>query len=202
MFLAAALMISIGLFPAFYLNAMERPVNLFTHDTVFNLNLLQVGAIDSLKLINLLSIGFIIVICAVLLLRKRTNRHREINIHSTWGCGYVAPGRKLQYTAGSFVRSYTKLAKPVLEIEKKDVEIRSVFPGHQQYESETYDKIEKVLIDRPIRFFERFSDTFTFLQNGNLQFYILYGIIFIMGVICLPLIFDRVMTIIHFLNNL
>jgi hypothetical protein len=100
------------------------------------------------------------------------------------------------------VRSFSKLSKPVLDIEKKEVEIVEVFPSEKHYETSSYDRIERIFIDRPIRLLNRFTDLFLFLQNGQLQRYILYGIIFVTAVICLPLIIDKILTILHFLNHL
>jgi formate hydrogenlyase subunit 3/multisubunit Na+/H+ antiporter MnhD subunit len=202
MYFTVALMILIGLFPSFFLNALQRPVNLYTHSIVFNLNLLQVGALDSLKIISWLSVGLIILILSISFLRKRINSKRIIESGPTWGCANATSGSKIQYTASSFVRSFAKLAKPVLDIEKKDDEISEVFPSVQHYETDPYDKIERIFIDKPLKLINKVSDAFLFLQNGHLQRYILYGIIFITGVICLPLIFEKIMTIIHFLNNL
>jgi hypothetical protein len=42
---------------------------------------------------------------------------------------------------------------------------------------------------------------FTFLQNGNLQFYILYGILFIFSVISIPLLYDKIVAFIEFLKQ-
>jgi hypothetical protein len=100
------------------------------------------------------------------------------------------------------VRSYSKLAKPLLDIEKKEVEIAEVFPSGKHFETESYDKIERIFIDKPIRAISKFTDLFLFLQNGQLQRYILYGIIFITAVLGLPMIIDKVLAILHFLNNL
>jgi hydrogenase-4 component B len=202
MYLTVILMITIGLFPAFFLDVLQRPVNLFTHNIIFNLNLLKVGAIDSLKVVNWLFFGFILFILAVLWLRKYINKRRVIESGSTWGCAYGTSNSKLQYTAGSFIRSYSKLAKPLLDIEKKEMNITEVFPSKKQFETDPYDKIERIFIDKPLKLLSRISDIFLFLQNGHLQRYILYGIIFITGVICLPLIIERILTILHFLNNL
>ena len=202
MYLTVSIMITIGLFPSFFLEALQRPVNLFTHHIVFNLNLIKVGAIDSLQVINWLFVVFIIFVLALARLRKYINRKHLIETGPTWGCGYDTADSKLQYTASSFVRSYSKLAKPILYIEKKDVEIAEVFPKEEHYETDPYDRIELTFIDQPLKLITRISDLFLFLQNGHLQRYILYGIIFITGVICLPLIIDKILTIIHFLNNL
>jgi hydrogenase-4 component B len=202
MYLTGIMMITIGLFPMFFIKALERPVNLYTHNIVFNLNLIKVGAIDSLQIINWLFLGFILFVTGVVSLRNLINRKRIIETGPTWGCAYNQAGSKLQYTANSFVRSYSKLAKPLLEIDKKNVENSEVFPSVQHYKTDPYDKIERIFIDKPLKLLSRISDIFLFLQNGHLQRYILYGIIFITGVLCLPLIIDKILTILHFLNNL
>lgn len=202
MYFTVALMMTIGLFPSFFLKALQRPVNLYTHNIVFNLNLIKVGAIDSLQVISWLFFGFIIFIFGMIALRKFISRKKIIEIQPTWGCGYSTSDSKMQYTANSFVRSYSKLAKPLLDIEKKEVEISEVFPAGKHYETDPYDKIERVLIDKPLKLLGKISDMFLFLQNGHLQRYILYGIIFISGIIGIPLIVEKIMTIIHFLKNL
>jgi hypothetical protein len=166
------------------------------------MNLKKVGAIDSLMTINWMFLGFILFILLVLGLRKLLSRQKLIETGPGWGCGYASSDSKLQYTANSFVRSYSKLAKPILDIEKKEVEIAEVFPSEKHYETHSYDRIERIFIDKPIKMLNRFTDLFLFLQNGQLQRYILYGIIFVTAVICLPLIIDKILTILHFLNNL
>jgi hydrogenase-4 component B len=202
MYLTVAFMVFIGLFPSLFINLLQRPVNLFTHDVFFNMNLIKVGAVDSLKIINWLFLVFILFVLLVLGMRKYMSRQKLIDTGPTWGCGYTQPSGKLQYTANSFVRSYSKLAKPILDIEKKEVEIAEVFPAEKHFETDSYDKIERIFIDKPIRFLNKFADLFLFLQNGQLQRYILYGIIFITAVICLPMMYDKILTILHFLNNL
>lgn len=202
MYLALIFMLSIGLFPHFYLDILQRPVNLFTHNTVFNLNLLQVGAIDSLAVINWLFFGLIILVILLLLLRNYFSGKNKVETNTTWGCAYNGPSETFQYTASSFVKSYSRLAKPLLEIEKTETDVSEVFPSVKHYETEHYDKIEKNLIDKPLGFLGRLSGLFLFLQNGHLQRYILYGIIFITGVLGIPLIYEKIMTIIKFLNNL
>jgi hydrogenase-4 component B len=202
MYMSVTFMVIIGLFPSLFISLLQRPVNLFTHHIVFNMNLIKVGAIDSLSTINWLFLIFIIFILAVIQLRKFITRKRIIVKGQTWGCGYSNAGSKLQYTAGSYVRTYVKLAKPLLDIEKKEVEVAEVFPSEKHYESDSYDKIERVLVDKPIKLIHKFTDLFLFLQNGHLQRYIIYGIIFITAVITLPLIIDKVLTLLNFLNNL
>jgi hypothetical protein len=202
MYLTAGFMIVICLCPSFFLQALQRPVNLYTHNIIFNLNLLKVGSIDSLKTINWLFLGFGIFVYGLFRFRNYVNSKTLVETGPTWGCAYKTADSKIQYTASSFVKSYSKLAKPLLDIEKRDMEMSEVFPSGKHFETDSYDKIERVFIDKPFKLINKASDIFLFLQNGHLQRYILYGIIFITGVIGLPLIVDKIMTIIHFLNNL
>jgi hydrogenase-4 component B len=202
MYLTLSLMVAIGLFPSFFINALQQPVRLYTTGIVFNLNLIRIGALDSLQIINWLFIGFIILVMAIAGLRKLINRKRIIEVSSTWGCGYPVTGSRLQYTANSFVRSYAKIAKPALDIEKKEVEIDEVFPAKKHYETDSFDKIEKILIDKPLLMIEKIINKFLFLQNGHLQRYILYGIIFILAAICLPFLFYKFETIFQILKTL
>jgi len=202
MFMTASIMVVIGLFPTLFINALQSPVNLFTHHIVFNLNMIKVGAIDSLRTVNWMFFAFLVLIVLMILLRKYVTRRRVVETGPTWGCAYSSPVSKFQYTASSFVKSYAKLAKPLLDIKKKGVDEMEVFPGEKHYETDSYDKIEHILIDKPLALLNRKTELFLFLQNGNLQMYILYGIIFITAILTLPLIYERVLTLLHFLNNL
>ena len=202
MYMTVSLMILIGFFPAFFINALSAPVYLFTEHIVFDLGLIKVSAIDSLHQINRVFFGFIALVGVILLIRKYLFRKRTIETGPTWGCGYSTSDSKIQYTASSFVRTYSKLAKPVLDISKNEVEISEVFPPEKHYETHIYDRVERIFIDKPLKFMNKILDMFVFLQNGYLQRYILYGIIFITAVISMPLLFAKLKTLVMFLNNL
>jgi hydrogenase-4 component B len=202
LFLTAALMILIGLFPSVFIEAVQRPVTLFTDKIVFDLNIGRGGAIDSLQAINWIFAGFVLIVLLILGIRKYFTLKKKIETGPTWGCGYVNHGPGFQYTAGSFARSYAKLAKPLLEIEKTEEQADEVFPPSKSYKTESYDKVERIIIDNPIRLINKLIDRFSFLQNGQLQSYILYGIIFVAAVISVPVVYRVFVTIFHFLNNI
>jgi len=202
LYLTGALIVGIGLFPALFISMLQQPVHLFTHEGVFNLNLIRVGAIDSLYAINWYSAGFIMLITVVYGLRWFAIRKRSIELQPTWGCAYPTSDPKLQYTANSFIRSYTKLLKPLLEIGKKEIEVTEVFPAKKHYETHPYDKIERIFIDKPLIGLRAIIDRFIFLQNGRLQQYILYGILFIGAVICIPFLIQKITVFLNFLNQI
>ena len=202
MYMIAALMLCIGLFPLVFIRLLQQPVNLFTHLTIFNLNLMRIGAIDSLEVIVWLSAGFIVLILAIAVLRKLINRKKAIETSPTWRCAYKTDSTNLQYTANSYVRTYTKLVKPLLDIEKKEIEITEVFPSGKHYATHPYDKIERIFVDKPLKMIKVITSSFLFLNNGRLQQYILYGIIFIASVLCIPLFIDKILIFLKFLNHL
>lgn len=203
MYMAITLMVIIGLFPSFFIKIIQTPVRLFTDDIVFNLNLIRVGALDSLKTINWLFLVFIVLVVMIAGLKRYASRNKTTEEAPTWGCGYTAADSKIQYTASSYVKSYARLAKPLLDIEKKDVEISGVFPADgKHYKTDSYDKIERLFIDKPLKLINRINEFFLFLQNGHLQRYILYGIIFITAIICLPLLIEKLSMILHLLKTL
>jgi len=138
----------------------------------------------------------------IYLVRRKLTIHKTKEIGATWGCGYVAPAANMQYTASSFIRAYRKLAEPFLSISKKKKEITSVFPESGRHETHPYDKAEKWFIDYPIHLLKTLLNRFTFLQNGNLQFYILYGLVFISLILGIPFIFEYVKSLFRFLNQI
>jgi NADH:ubiquinone oxidoreductase subunit 5 (subunit L)/multisubunit Na+/H+ antiporter MnhA subunit len=202
LYLIAFFIVLIGVFPQFFLNGLSRPVQLLTGTATFSDTLFSGKFVETFQSLTIGLWIFILITLTVFIVRKLFTRKREPAFGQTWGCGYVAPTEKQQYTAGSFVRSYGKLFRPVLLSSKDEKEIQGIFPSGGKYSTQIYDRLEKLLIDNPISAYKKLLGRFLFLQNGKLQFYILYGIIFIATVICLPLIYDQIVSIIDFLKQI
>jgi hydrogenase-4 component B len=202
MYLAVFMILMIGLFPSLFIGILQQPLVLFTGGLKPAAEGVGFDALSSLYKINYLSLGFILVVLFVLLFRKLVTRNSTSGLAPTWGCAYTAASPKMQYTANSFVRSYAKLAKPFLDIGKNEIDITEVFPPKKQYETRPYDIIERYFIDKPVRNLKIITGWFLFLQNGKLQRYILYGIAFILLIICIPFLYDKIVSLIQLLNHL
>lgn len=202
LYFIAFLIVLIGVFPQFLLNALGQPVHLLAGILPVSGLSFQDKIGEILQPVTLGTWMFILLILIVFAFRKFAIRNRKASIETTWGCGYVAPTEKLQYTAGSFVRPYSKLFRPFLLASKNEKEIHGIFPIEGSYESHIYDRIEKYMIDNPIAAYKSFLGRFLFLQNGRLQFYILYGIIFIVLVICIPLFYDQIVLFKDFIKQI
>ena len=201
-YVLAVVIILIGIFPLVFIHLLSQPVSLFTGTSLMTTDPLQSGVFDALQPISWAMWILILLIIIIYCIRKYSLRHRKIKMGPTWGCGYVAPTFKLQYTASSFVRSYSKLFAPVLLVKKEEEQLQGVFPAKVKYHTHAYDKVEKGLIDRILKLNKHFMGRFIFLNNGKLQFYILYGIIFILTVLSIPILYEKIESFIDILKHL
>jgi hydrogenase-4 component B len=202
LYLIAFFIMFIGVFPQLFMNALSQPVNIMTGTPPISEIPFPEKTADLLQPVTWGIWIFILISLAIFGLRKLAMQNRKVAVETTWGCGYVAPTEKLQYTAGSFVRPYSKLFRPFLLSSKTEKEVEGIFPSGGSYETHIYDRIEKYLVDNPIAAYKSLLGRFLFLQNGRLQFYILYGIIFIVSVICIPLFYYHIVLFIDFIKQI
>ena len=151
--LLSLVMLSVGVYPEFYVSQLNGIMPLFGCPTIA----LQ-GTVASIGRVS----AVVIAVTAVLwLLRRLATKGKSIETGPTWGCGYTVASPKLQYTATSFVGTYTKLFGGLLK------------SGFLEKTADAY---------------VRFTHRFAFLENGRLQSYILYGIVFIVTTILITFV--------------
>ena len=202
LYILAGMIIAIGLFPMAFISLLSHPVSLFTGTSGFGLSPAQVTVFKAIQPVSWASWILILLVISIYTIRRFALSQRKITTGTTWGCGYEAGTPKIQYTAGSFVRSYSKLFSPFLQIGKHEDEVKGIFPPPAHYHTHPYDKVERWLIDEPLKHNKSFMGRFVFLHNGKLQFYILYGVIFILAVISIPFIYEKVYSFIELLKQL
>lgn len=199
-YLIALIILLIGIVPQIFLGVIERPVGLFTAE--MGPGFKGTEFIPLLRNISFSACGFILLTAMILWIRKIAVASKNNSTAPTWGCGYGVASPKFQYTANSFVRSYRKLAKPLLMMNKKENDMEGVFPNPVSSVTHPYDKMEAILIDIPVKYLKGFMERFRFLQNGSPQFYVLYGVIFIFIVIATPIFFDVLRYIIELFKQI
>ncbi len=182
-YMAAAMIILIGFFPQVFLQFLKRPVALFV-PSILNPSY-GVFAYQSGILTQIGSLGIILTTLILLVygIKIVTGRNKINSVSPTWGCGYNTNDPRLQYTASSFVKTYSNLIEPLLSLHKNDITINEIFPGEKEYSTHNYDKLEFLLIDKNLKWLRKYLLKLNFLQNGRTQFYILYGLIFILFII-------------------
>ena len=202
LYLIAAVIIFIGMFPGIFLDLLIKPVQLFTGVRQLPFTTFSGNGVEAMLSVSRASLYLIFLVLFLLGVRKLVLRKRTVTILPTWNCGYTNPTAKIQYTASSFVKTYSQLFGMVFLIFKREKAVEGIFPTTAHLETRPYDKIEKWFIDYPVTNLKLFLDKFRFVQNGKLQFYILYGILFIVSIISIPVLYDKVMQFIGFLNEL
>lgn len=202
LYIIALLILIIGVFPIVLAPWLSRAIQLYQpgHGLLSGLQLNSL--LNNLSTVGWYSLGFIALTATIYFIRHLVTSKRKSVSDDTWGCGYTGEVSKMQYTASSFIRTYRKLAEPVLLIRKKKKDAVGLYPLIISQETHAFDKIENWLIDKPLYLTRKFLKRFVFLQNGNIQAYILYGFIFIGLAILLPVIIDRIIALIDFLNQL
>lgn len=202
MYLIFALIISIGIFPTYFLKIVSLPVSQLTGISIIDFIPLKSAITTTLSQIGYTSMLLIGLVGIIYLIRRRFIISNQYRTSSTWGCGYTGQTNKMQYTASSFIRNYRKLAKPLLSVHKFNKDIKGVFPEKAWHETHPKDKIEEVFIKKPIRQIKHFLHFFSVMQSGKSQMYILYGAVFITLLIALPQIYNLIITLLKILNNL
>jgi hydrogenase-4 component B len=176
------IMLSIGLFPQFYYSVVNDIVLNFLPAASRKSILIPASLLRSISLIGAFGMSFILLIILIYVLRSRFVRKRQVADGSTWGCGYVAPTAKMQYTGKSFSKSLGKLLNFVI-LEKpkyKELSGTEIFPAKRAHSSHYNDlfaeRVFDVIVDRILHAMNYFK----FIQNGKIQLYILYGAFFIL----------------------
>ncbi|MBR3889384.1 hypothetical protein IKJ53_02605, partial [bacterium] len=162
----------IGVCPKQIFNFMTTPVSVFTEiaETPEIINLMQ-----NISVVCFGLIGFITVLAVIKLAIEN-----KFYKHCTWGCGYDKPNTHMQYTASSYasplLSMMTPLFKKVFDIKKP----KSLFPKDAHFELHIEDVEEAYFVHPFVKATGKFLAKFEKMQNGNLQQYILYGLIFLL----------------------
>ncbi len=191
-YMIAILIIFIGVMPQLFIRMLQIPVQEFTGLSIPGN---YAHLIELMQQVSISVWVLILLVVVLFFIRKAVTAPRVIMKGSTWGCGYTVASPAMQYTASSFVRSYAKIIKPMVLTNKGKDEISDIIPSVIQTETHFHDKLEAGLIDWPVKNFRRFLGRFRFLQNGSVQFYVLYGVVFIAISIAVP----GIIRFIHYL---
>jgi len=130
-----------------------------------------------MRSISWLSLVFFVIMIACIILRAITVK--QIDKQSTWGCGYDKPSSKIQYTASSYANLFVSTLKPLFKRISHIKKPKELFPKEAYYELEIEDIEEAYIVKPLVEWDEKMLAKFEKIQNGNIQQYILFGLIFL-----------------------
>lgn len=167
--------IIIGIFPYTVLPTILTAVSFFFKDqTILNSMNDIVLLSKGISKIFLIFVGILLVILALKVVLRRASKN-----HSTWGCGYNKPTSAIQYTASSYANPFISMIKPLFKRVSHIKKPKDLFPKDAYYEQEIEDIEEAYIVNPLVKLDEKLLSKFERIQNGNIQQYILFGLIFL-----------------------
>ncbi len=177
MTILAFLAFFVGMFPQYFIILVIMPVSLFIQNPAAMLPLEKLFNITG-ELSYYFFIFFVFVI-ALLIIRKVIGLGKKDSVHSTWGCGYNRANDHMQYTASSYANLFISTLKPLFKRVSYIKKPKELFPKEAYYEQEIQDIEEAYIVKPLINWDEKFLTKFERIQNGNIQQYILFGLVFL-----------------------
>ncbi len=89
-----------------------------------------------------LGVGFLLLLSAVIILRKVFLRNKGRK-HVTWGCGYLVPNSRMQYTGSSFSDQFLSLFKSILRKYSRERLPDGPFPENGILNTNYVDAVER-----------------------------------------------------------
>lgn len=167
MYVLAIFILFIGFFPACAVNLVKAPVSVFA------------GFNPQTEILNGISyMNFLLVFCFGALFGLRFYLLKgKTEIKETWGCGYDRESAKIQYSANSYTRPFLGFLTPFYERVLEFKQIKELFPKKTSFKSKIYDIFENYLIRPIVKMDEFIIKRFYWIQSGNTQRYLWYGVL-------------------------
>lgn len=132
------------------------------------------------------SAAFIVTGIVVWQLRRVITTRHPSKQSPTWGCAYTAPTSKCQYTGKSFAKPLAKHFNLILREHKR---FRPLAEGERypqesrHYMSHYSDAVQERVITPLNKRLLYAANYIKFIQNGKVQWYVLYGLLFIVLIV-------------------
>jgi NADH:ubiquinone oxidoreductase subunit 5 (subunit L)/multisubunit Na+/H+ antiporter MnhA subunit len=171
--LLVAMCVAIGIFPQPIIRLVMEPVMMFTgtgSGSTF------AAVFSGVPVISGYFASFAAFAALLYFFRKLLLRGRVQTKAATWTCGYSRPNPRMQYSAYSYSQQIMNLAEPFVIKEKELKRPEGIFPSKAYSEHHIKDIFEQLII-KPAGFVvKKGLALFSWVQSGNLQHYLLYGI--------------------------
>lgn len=131
-------------------------------------------ALAPLGWITIVGLGLVVALLAVGSAFWIRLRYSVVAKGNTWGCGYVAPTPRMQYTASSFAEILVGLFAWLLRPCTHSPQHLSLFPRPTDFHSSMPDTVLDGAVLPAFRFTGRLFSWFRVFQQGSIQTYLLY----------------------------
>jgi hydrogenase-4 component B len=126
-------------------------------------------------------------VIAFVAIRRMTRRRRE---SETWGCGYLKPTPRMQYSGASFAEGIHRLLPAILRARIAAPESTDLFPAPGKLSADRQDPFTRVAYEPLMDRGARRAGKLRWVQQGLLHFYILYVVLAVVVAIAIVSIRD------------
>lgn len=176
MSILAILTLLIGVLPQYALKFVLNPANILIKNNLIVNNILPTNLMRSVSGCCFLFLAMVVII---LIIRNLAIKNKKSEVQNTWGCGYKNLNNRMQYTASSYVSPFLSMLKPLF-IKHFDIKKpKELFPKEAHFNLDIQDIEEFYVLNPTIKANKIFLSKFQWIQGGNMQLYILYGLIFL-----------------------
>lgn len=129
----------------------------------------------------------VVLVVLVLLgnaLLRRKIRRVDSPLVGTWGCGYAKPAPRIQYTGGSFAQILIDLFAWILRPSIRRPNLSATFPSRSEFAGDVPDSILEKWVLPVFRRSARAMMKLRLLQQGRLEFYLLYILAIVLFLFC------------------
>ena len=167
----------IGMYSQYFISYASVPASMFTGggDAFGTLMYLNEFTGD----ISCCFMVFLAIIVVLLVARYFLGLGKKLDKHVTWGCGYDRANNHMQYTATSYANLFVSTLKPLFKRVSHIKKPKDLFPQEAYYEQNIEDIEEAYIVKPLVMLDEKFLAKFERIQNGNIQQYILFGLVFL-----------------------
>lgn len=185
LYIIFSLMLLIGIFPKWIMIPLASVVHVFDGSVSTAAAPSFFILADTLSIVGKVSLLLLALTCLIYFIKRRIAVRQLSVIFPTWACGFTSVNTRMQYTGKSFSKSLAKLFSFITTEEKKyrELDTNVIFPEPRAYRSHYLEFFEKTFFDRINNRVIGFFNYFTFIHNGKIQMYVLYGFFFIVALI-------------------
>lgn len=134
----------------------------------------RLAALAPLHWISIMGVSLLAALCLGGFLLRRQLQSHVVEEGATWGCGYVAPTPRMQYTSSSFAQMLVDLFRWVLRPRVHKPKRMALFPQKTDFHSEVPDTVLDEAVLPAFRFGAWLLSWFRVFQQGSIQTYLLY----------------------------
>jgi len=124
--------------------------------------------------VTMCALGLIALAMVLAAVRRSALSRRSVDQATTWDCGYVRPGPRMQYTASSFAQPLVALFRPLLGTRETASPRQGLYPQAASFSTDTPDLYRERLYGPVFSGIDRTLSAFRWLQHGRVQLYVLY----------------------------